>query len=104
MILQSGCALSASNSRPLAPSPDFGNNVLILDPSMPTAAIQSKLDSIFTQQESNQFGSERYAILFKPGIYKNTVRVGFYTQLLGLGETPEVTIDCVWCAVGCSMV
>src|SRR5450830_316547 len=99
ILLQSGDVLSGTNSanKPTSKtvsSPDFGSNVLILDPSMPTAKVQSKLDAIFSQQESNQFGSSRYAILFKPGTYNNTVRVGFYTQLLGLGQTPDaVTIN-----------
>ncbi len=75
-------------------APDFGSNVLILDPAMPAGVIQNKLDEIFTQQESNQFGSQRYAVLFKPGIYNNTIRVGFYTHLMGLGATPDaVTIN-----------
>ena len=83
--------------------PDFGSNVIILDPAMPSAQVQSKLDGIFAQQQSNQFGSNRYAILFKPGTYHNNVRVGFYTQLLGLGETPDavtinggVQVDAAW--------
>jgi len=84
-------------------APDFGNNVLIFDPSMPAATVQDKVDSIFNQQESNQFGSNRYAILFKPGTYNNTVKVGFYTQLMGLGQTPDavtinggVQVDAAW--------
>lgn len=70
-------------------APDFGPNVLIFDSSMPSAAIQSKLDAIFKKQESNQFGSERYAVLFKPGRYNQDVNVGFYTQVLGLGHAPD---------------
>jgi hypothetical protein len=75
------------------PLPDFGPNVLLFDPSMPAATIQSRLDSLFKKQESNQFGPERYAYLFKPGHYNLDVNVGFYTQVLGLGQTPDaVTI------------
>ena len=51
--------------------------VVIFDPSMPSSAIQSRLDSIFSQQERNQFGSRRYAVMFKPGTYANDVNVGF---------------------------
>lgn len=77
----------------LAP-PDFGENVVILDPSMPAYSVQSKVDAIYRQQESNQFGSNRYAILLKPGHYNTNIKVGFYTQLLGLGQTPDaVTIE-----------
>ncbi|MGW5741033.1 RICIN domain-containing protein [Amycolatopsis sp. NPDC003861] len=69
--------------------PDFGPNVVIFDPSMPSSTIQSRLNSIFSQQERNQFGSQRYAVMFKPGTYANDVNVGFYTQVLGLGLSPD---------------
>ncbi|MBX6169722.1 MAG: discoidin domain-containing protein, partial [Thermobispora bispora] len=48
---------------------DLGPNVKVFDPSMSSASIQNTLDTIFRQQESNQFGSQRYALLFKPGTY-----------------------------------
>ncbi|MER6381189.1 RICIN domain-containing protein [Streptomyces sp. NPDC001127] len=69
--------------------PDLGPNVVVFDPSMSFSAIQSKLDAIFKQQETNQFGAQRYAVLFKPGAYSADVNVGFYTQVLGLGLTPD---------------
>ncbi len=73
---------------------DLGPNVVVFDPLMPSASIQRKLDAIFAEQEKNQFGSQRYAVLFKPGTYSNDVNVGFYTQILGLGSTPDaVTIN-----------
>lgn len=73
---------------------DLGPNVVVFDPSMPSATIQSRLDSIFRQQETNQFGNQRYAVMFKPGTYSNDVNVGFYTQVLGLGQSPDsVTIN-----------
>jgi hypothetical protein len=70
-------------------APDFGPNVKIFDPSMSSASIQSTVDSIFTQMETNQFGSERYALLFKPGSYNVNVNVGFYTSIFGLGQKPD---------------
>lgn len=73
---------------------DLGPNVVVFDPSMPSSTIQNRLDSIFQQQETNQFGSQRYAVMFKPGTYSNDVNVGFYTQVLGLGQSPDsVTIN-----------
>ncbi|MFC5824660.1 RICIN domain-containing protein [Nonomuraea insulae] len=76
------------------PDPDLGPNVRVFDPSMPASTIQSQLNSVFSQQQSNQFGSNRYALLFKPGAYSVDVNVGFYTQVLGLGQTPDaVTIN-----------
>ncbi|MFG2791889.1 RICIN domain-containing protein [Streptomyces sp. NPDC048419] len=75
-------------------SPDLGPNVAVFDPSMSSSTIQNKLDSIFQQQETNQFGSQRYAVLFKPGAYSADVNVGFYTQVLGLGLSPDaVTVN-----------
>ncbi|MGW7407590.1 RICIN domain-containing protein [Streptomyces sp. NPDC054833] len=69
--------------------PDLGANVIVFDPSMSSSTIQSRLDTIFRQQETNQFGSQRYAVMFKPGTYSADVNVGFYTQVLGLGLTPD---------------
>jgi predicted heme/steroid binding protein len=83
-----GC--QATDAKKVQPeTPDFGPNVMILDPGMPPEVIQTKLDNLFRQQESNQFGPERYAVLFKPGVYHNKVKLGFYTQLLGLGQFPD---------------
>lgn len=67
--------------------PDFGPSVLMFDPSMTN--IQSRLDAISSQQERSQFGTNRYALLFKPGHYNLDVRVGFYMQVLGLGKSPD---------------
>ncbi len=69
--------------------PDFGPNVMIFDPSMEMSAIQSQISRIFNQQERNEFGHQRYAILFKPGQYDLDVRVGYYMQILGLGQMPD---------------
>ncbi|MFG2376603.1 RICIN domain-containing protein [Streptomyces sp. NPDC048504] len=75
-------------------TPDFGPNVTVFDPSMSASSIQSKLDSVFTQQQTNQFGSTRQALLFKPGTYSANANVGFYTQVAGLGFSPDdVTIN-----------
>ncbi len=75
-------------------SPDFGPNVKIFDPSMPTAQIQATVDAIANQQVSNQFGSARYALLFKPGTYGSSsaplnFQVGYYTTVSGLGLSPN---------------
>ncbi|MDB5769408.1 MAG: carbohydrate binding module family protein [Collimonas fungivorans] len=72
-----------------AAAPDFGPNVLIFDPTMSSSTIQGRLNTVFNQQQSNQFGAARYALLFKPGSYSVDVNVGFYTQVLGLGSSPD---------------
>lgn len=69
--------------------PDFGPNVYVFDPTMSSSTIQSTLTSVFNQQQSNQFGTNRYAFLFKPGTYSVDVNLGFYTQALGLGLLPD---------------
>jgi len=74
--------------------PNFGPNVFIFDPTMPMTTIQSQLDSIFATQRNSEFGSGRYACLFKPGQYTNLdVNLGYYMQVVGLGQMPDgVTI------------
>jgi len=67
----------------------FGPNVYVFDTSMPSADIQSTVKSIFSKMEYNQFGPERFALLFKPGEYRVTFDVGFYTHVAGLGRNPD---------------
>ena len=69
--------------------PDFGPNVLVFNPSMPAAAIQEQIDKIYAIQEHGEFGPARYALLFLPGNYKVDVPVGFYTEVIGLGPSPD---------------
>ena len=79
--------------------PDLGPNVIVLDPSMSTADIKATFDSIAAQQVSDQFGTRRYAIFFKPGTYGTpeaplNVQLGYYTEVAGLGASPtDVTIN-----------
>ncbi len=75
-------------------TPNFGPNVYIFDPSMSSASIQSTLDSVFNTQKLNQFGTQRYALLFKPGTYSAEANIGYYTSIQGLGQNPDdVTIN-----------
>ncbi|NUS12182.1 MAG: adenylyl cyclase [Streptomyces sp.] len=109
--LAGGLATGTAFAAPSAPSPaarghngaDLGPNVLVFDPSMGDAAIQAQVDAVFAIQESNQFGNERYALAFMPGTYTVDINVGFYTHVLGLGDSPEdvvinghVTVDAQW--------
>ncbi len=71
--------------------PDFGPNVMVFSPTDDAATIQSKCDAVFQKQESNQFGNDRNAIFFKPGTYPVKVKIGFYTQVYGLGKFPDDT-------------
>lgn len=86
--LRYALVLLASASATLAATPpDFGPNVLIFGPTTPS--LQARLDVVFAQQERNQFGDERIALLFKPGVYTADVKVGFYTHVAGLGRVPD---------------
>src|SRR5258708_6823263 len=79
---------AATMAAPLTPlsapgQPDFGPNVKIFDPGMPTSQIQATVDAIASQQVDNEMGTQRYALLFKPGTYGTTAnpltfQVGYY--------------------------
>src|SRR5579864_8349611 len=71
--------------------PEFGPNVVIFDPSMPSQAIQKKIDAVYATQQHNEFGPQRNALLFLPGDYSVDVPVGFYTEVIGLGASPDAT-------------
>lgn len=79
--------------------PDFGPNVRVFDPSMPTNQIQAVVDAISAAQIENEMGTARYSLFFKPGIYGTaaqplTFQVGYYTEVAGLGLSPaDVTIN-----------
>jgi hypothetical protein len=66
---------------------------------MPQSEIQATVDSIASQQVSNQFGTQRYALLFEPGTYGSSTKplnfqVGYYTAVAGLGLSPgDVVIN-----------
>ncbi|MFG3106915.1 coagulation factor 5/8 type domain-containing protein [Streptomyces tendae] len=98
----SATAGPAGGPRALPGGGDLGPNVIVFDPS--TANIQGRLDEIFKQQESAQFGTGRYALLFKPGTYSGlNAQLGFYTSIAGLGLSPDdttingdVTVDAGW--------
>jgi hypothetical protein len=90
----SAAALAAPGRATPAVQPDFGPNVKVFDPSMPVAQIQATIDAIAAQQVGNQFGTQRYALLFKPGTYGTATnplnfQVGYYTQVAGLGLSPK---------------
>lgn len=72
----------------------FGKNVLLFDETMNIDSIKVTLKELHKQQKYNEFGSERYALLFKPGTYDLDITVDYYIQSVGLGRYPEeVTIN-----------
>lgn len=73
--------------------PNFGPNVLTFNPSMSMPAIENYLAGVFANQQNNQFGTQRYTLMFYPGQYSNIdVNLGYYTQVIGLGQMPDDTL------------
>jgi hypothetical protein len=92
----SSSRVSTSLAALSAPSgqPNFGSSVYIFNPSMPLSQIQATVDAVANQQVSNQFGTQRYALLFEPGTYGSSTaplnfQVGYYTTVAGLGLSPN---------------
>jgi hypothetical protein len=88
MLVTSTVPSVTAGSKPVR-KPDLGPNVLILDPSMAPESMQQEIDKIYTIERRSEFGRARYALLFLPGEYHLDVPVGFYTQVLGLGASPD---------------
>jgi len=93
-FLTGAFALSGAATATPASAPDFGPNVKIFTPAMTTSEIKSTVDAISAQQIPNQFGTERYALLFMPGSYGSAAaplnfQVGYYTEVAGLGSSPN---------------
>ena len=94
LCLAGASLLPAAALAQTAAPPSLGPNVILFDPSMPVDQIQAKVDAIASQQVGNQFGAERYALLFKPGVYGSgatplNFKVGYYTEVAGLGASPD---------------
>ena len=71
----------------------FGENVIFYAPGDEQEKIQEEADAIFTSQEEAQFDENRYALMFKKGVYSDDlkVNVGFYTQVAGISALPTDT-------------
>src|SRR5580692_746208 len=75
----------------------LGSNVIVISPSESVATISSTLNAIGTQQNPNQFGTQRYEILFQPGTYGSTAdpldfQIGYYESVEGLGQNPSQVV------------
>ncbi len=71
----------------------FGPNVLVFSPTDDPEKVNSELTALFNKQETSQFDSRRYSVLFKPGEYSEIIdlKTGFYTEVNGLGMLPTDT-------------
>ncbi|WP_194408824.1 glycosyl hydrolase family 28-related protein [Microbacterium cremeum] len=75
-------------------APDLGPNVTIYTPDTPLADIQADLDALHAQQVDAEMSTNRQAVYFLPGQYGSAedplqVKVGYYTEIAGLGASPE---------------
>jgi hypothetical protein len=80
-------AQSPSSMCPGANVPAFGPNVCVFTDAMSQATIQADLNNIASQQVPNQFGTQRYAILFAPGTYGSATVLT--TPAAGSSPTPS---------------
>lgn len=87
LSLLASCACGRAAAAPK--QPDFGASVLIFNPSMPAAQIQQQIDAVYAVQQHSEFGPARNAFFFLPGEYHVDVPVGFYTEVIGLGPSPD---------------
>ncbi|WP_159523529.1 coagulation factor 5/8 type domain-containing protein [Sunxiuqinia indica] len=73
------------------PVSSLGENVFVFSPDMDMMEVQQLIDSIFEVQTKpeSEFNENRFAFLFEPGQYSLDVKVGYYTQVLGLGQSPD---------------
>ncbi len=97
-VIALGLLTSSVSAAPPA-KPNLGPNVLIFSPGMAQSEIQAAVNAVAAQQVSNQFGAQRYALLFEPGTYGTSTnplnfQVGYYTAVAGLGLSPaDVVIN-----------
>jgi hypothetical protein len=86
---------------PTGPAPptggSLGSNVIVISPSESVATIATQLNAIGTQQNPNQFGTQRYEILFQPGTYGSAAnpldfQIGYYESIEGLGQNPSQVV------------
>jgi hypothetical protein len=85
---------SPAGAKPPQTFSGFGPNVTIFDDTMSTSHIEDTINDIWEQQRNNEMGTDRYSLLFKPGEYGTSadplqVAVGYYTEVAGLGGSPE---------------
>ena len=75
--------------------PQWPASVSVFDPSDGAAKIEAKIAEAYEQNGGHsppnhgQFSDRRFAFLFKPGTYDVDCPVGYYTQVLGLGDAPS---------------
>ena len=88
--------------------PMWPSSVMVFAPTDSAATINGAVNAAYAMNggqsppNHGQFSNQRYAFLFKPGIYPGvSVPVGYYTSIIGLGQAPSDTqIPDVYCEQG----
>ena len=72
----------------------FGDNTYLFSPKDDPEIVNTELTKLFNRMEVAQFDDKRSAVLFKPGIYDESIEVnmGFYMDVCGLGFLPTDTV------------
>ena len=98
-VLSLLCVSVLSLCRASEPNPPtWPASIEVFSPSDDAGKIMGKINAAFdingghTPANRGQFSDKGFAFLFKPGSYEVDAPVGFYTQIVGLGETPEEVI------------
>jgi uncharacterized protein involved in high-affinity Fe2+ transport len=97
LAFASGTTSGGGGGTPPPTGGSLGSNVIVFTPSESEASIQSELNTLGTQQNPNQFGTQRYELLFEPGTYGTSAdpldfQVGYYEAVAGLGQNPGQTV------------
>ena len=93
ILMMTGCAKAEEKRTEDYHYELFGKNVYVFSPEDNPEEVQGILEDLWKQQETNQFGEERYSVYFMPGEYDDSiqVKVGYYMQVAGLGYLPDDT-------------
>ncbi|MCR5755079.1 MAG: sialidase [Acetatifactor sp.] len=72
----------------------FGENIYIFSPKDNAETVNGELKRLFMRMERAQFDDRRYAVMFKPGVYDESIetKMGFYMDVMGLGFLPTDTV------------
>lgn len=96
-LLVAGVAAAMILEAAAAPQPNppqWPKGVYVWGPETPDDEITSTVNDAFTTngghvpEDHGQFSALRFAFMFKPGTYHVDIPIGFYTQVLGLGDQP----------------
>ncbi|RZF58680.1 glycoside hydrolase family 16 [Sphingobacterium corticibacterium] len=68
----------------------FGEHTFIYSPTDNKSQIGQQINDVHDRMFGQEFSPYRYAVLFKPGDYKEAglLNIPFYVQIAGLGKTP----------------